>query len=74
MIKENEIDSVIGEVLRDFRCQYSRDYEREGLPLLDMLCPREDRDVARGKEELEQLRDELTLAIIDLVCVKEKVG
>lgn len=61
-----ELHDTIKEALMAFKCQHTvQDDESDGMPLLDMLTPRGDTDVARGFEELNALVDHIADALHD---------
>jgi len=58
-------DEVL-DILNSYRCQYTVDTVFEnGMDLVDLLTPPGDKDITRGKQELELLADAIASALHD---------
>lgn len=53
------------EALRDYRCQYTRDADGNGLSLVDMLTPDYESDITNGISEMEILADDIEAHLLD---------
>lgn len=47
------------EALKNYRCQYTQDEHGEGIPLVDLITPEIDTDIARGQMEMELLAEHI---------------
>lgn len=53
---------LILKALKQYNCQYTVDYENNGLPLVDLLS-QYDKDITRGTNELELLTEHIILCL-----------
>lgn len=60
-----DVRNTIYEALLEFQCRHTvqDDEGLDGMPLLDMLTPKGDKDVGRGFEELNKLADHIADAL-----------
>lgn len=49
---------LILKALKEYNCQYTVDYENNGLPLIDLLS-QYDKNITCGKDELELLTEHI---------------
>ena len=52
-------DSIL-KALLEYNCQYSKDYDNDSLPLVDVVTPAFEYTTNLGKKELELLAEHIT--------------
>ena len=62
------IGSVVNKALKSYTCQHSKNYDGDGISLVDRLTPDDDTTIKRGELELELLSDSIACAVHD-VCI-----
>ena len=62
-----EIAKAIKSTLKSHTLQYSRNYDGDGLDLMDKLTPDGDYTVERGLQEIEHMTDDLTDAVLAVI-------
>lgn len=64
---ELSIEQAVANALHGHSMLHTRHSGLEdGMPLVDMLCPEEDTDIARGREELDHLAESICDSISDV--------